>query len=240
MGKQDRRRDQRRKAAPRPKAEAPASPEATPAPALRQYISRPWFAPALFALVALVYFWEFPSQRQDHLRPRRGARLPPRQGAGGGEAARPRAPGLVAHHGRLPRLRGDPPQVLPHLPHRAVHHPPAHRRLALHPRRLRRRLRHVPLPAAGRRPPLGRPLGRPRLPLGAHLPQLPVRRPLRQDVGHRPLPLPPPLRGARHGRRPAGPRLVGRPPRPHRHRHLHPPLADDAVRPPGHRRLYHL
>ena len=64
MGKQDRRRDHRRKADPRPRAEAPASPEATPAaapaPALRRYISRPWFAPALFALVALVYFWEFP------------------------------------------------------------------------------------------------------------------------------------------------------------------------------------
>ena len=49
MAKQDRRRD------PRPKAQAPASPSA-----LRAWIARPWFAPALFALVALVYFWEFP------------------------------------------------------------------------------------------------------------------------------------------------------------------------------------
>ena len=55
MGKQDRRRDHRRKA-------ESAAPAAAPAPgaALRQSISRPWFAPALFALVALVYFWEFP------------------------------------------------------------------------------------------------------------------------------------------------------------------------------------
>ncbi|MCY3739149.1 MAG: hypothetical protein OXG13_22325 [Gemmatimonadaceae bacterium] len=58
MGKQDRRRDHRRKADPRPEAESAAP--APAAPALRRYISRPWFAPALFALVALVYFWEFP------------------------------------------------------------------------------------------------------------------------------------------------------------------------------------
>ena len=58
MGKQDRRRDPRHKAPPRPQAE-PASAPAS-ASALKAWISRPWFAPALFALVALVYFWEFP------------------------------------------------------------------------------------------------------------------------------------------------------------------------------------
>ena len=61
MGKQERRRDPRHKAARPPRSE-PAAPAATPASrtTLRAWISRPWFAPALFALVALVYFWEFP------------------------------------------------------------------------------------------------------------------------------------------------------------------------------------
>ncbi len=66
MAKQDHRRDQRRKAPPPPPASASPAPAPAPptAPApmsgLRTWISRPWFAPALFALVALVYFWEFP------------------------------------------------------------------------------------------------------------------------------------------------------------------------------------
>ena len=59
MARQDRRRGQRRKAPPRPPAPAPPAAPAPPS-ALRAWISRPWFAPALFALVALVYFWEFP------------------------------------------------------------------------------------------------------------------------------------------------------------------------------------
>ncbi len=63
MARQDRRRDQRRKAPPPPPAPAPPAPPAPPA-ALRAWIARPWFAPALFALVALVYFWEFPFSGQ--------------------------------------------------------------------------------------------------------------------------------------------------------------------------------
>ena len=66
MGKQDRssasRRGARRPPAGTLEAEAPPPADAPPAPpsAPRAWIRRPWFAPALFALVALVYFWEFP------------------------------------------------------------------------------------------------------------------------------------------------------------------------------------
>ena len=55
LGQSMARKDPRRVSRPKAHA-APASPAA----ALRGWISRPWFAPALFALVALVYFWEFP------------------------------------------------------------------------------------------------------------------------------------------------------------------------------------
>lgn len=47
----------------RSKAPAEAEPATTPgaaAPNWATYVRRPWFAPALFALIALVYFWEFP------------------------------------------------------------------------------------------------------------------------------------------------------------------------------------
>ena len=60
LGQSMARKDPRRVSRPKAHAAPAEPPAAAPAAALRGWISRPWFAPALFALVALVYFWEFP------------------------------------------------------------------------------------------------------------------------------------------------------------------------------------
>ena len=234
MARQDRRpAASGRKAPPRPPASAPPAAPAPPS-GLRAWISRPWFAPALFALVALVYFWEFPLS---------------------GKIIFGQDVGLDFHRGKAPvleKLRDlVPPAWSPNMGGYPVSEELRHRYFptyvielfTTHQRAVGWRYL-LAVFAAG----YGMFLYLRRI--GVHrwaalwgglaflsaptLPQLPPGRPVRQDVGHRPLPLPLPLRGARHGRGTAGPGLVDGPGRAHRPRRLHPPPADAAVRPPGH------
>ena len=61
MGKQDRKRARARQETPaQASSDAGHAVTATSTEGWARLIARPWFAPALFGLVALVYFWEFP------------------------------------------------------------------------------------------------------------------------------------------------------------------------------------